>query len=202
MAIIGYMRVSTPSQKFDSQQIAIEKYGVDKIYKEYASGKKENRSELNRALNSLQTGDTLVIFKLDRLARRTKHLLTLLESFNQRGIHFVSIQNQIDTSTPMGKFFFTVMSAFSEMEVELIRERVLAGLEAARDNGKTLVRPNMSKEAEKAITLYLNTDLTTAAIAKKCHISVTTLYNYLHLHQIPRKQKSSKEGYVNPSPPQ
>ncbi|MBP1044242.1 recombinase family protein [Vagococcus sp. BWB3-3] len=192
MAIIGYMRVSTIHQKFDSQQLALEQYGVETIYREYESGKKTNRNELNRALNSLQPGDTFVIFKLDRLARGTKHLLTLLDTFEQQGIHFVSIQNQIDTSTPMGKFFFTVMSAFAEMETELIRERVLAGLDAARDNGKTLGRPARTKEAEKAIDLYLHSNLTITEITAKCQISIPTLYNYLRLYQIPKKQKPSK----------
>lgn len=192
MAIIGYMRVSTTHQKFDSQQLALEKYGVDIIYKEYESGKKVARNELNRALDCLQEGDTFVIFRLDRLARGTKQLLTLLETFEQRSIHFVSIQNQIDTSTPMGKFFFTVMGAFAEMEAELIRERVVAGLVAAKDNGKTLGRPTRSREAEQAIDLYLNTELTVAEITKKCKISVPTLYNYLKLYNIPKKQHASK----------
>lgn len=193
MAIIGYMRVSTTHQKFDSQQNALLNYGVDVIYQEYGSGKKKDRNQLALAINSLQPGDTFVIFKLDRLSRGTKQLLSLLEKFEQKGIHFVSIQNHIDTSTPMGKFFFTVMGAFAEMEAELLRERVLAGLVAAKDNGKILGRPSRQKEAEKAIELYLHTDLTVLEITKKCKISVPTLYNYIKLYDVPMKKKSSEK---------
>ena len=187
MAIIGYMRVSTTHQKFDSQKTALEQYGVDRIYKEFESGTKKNRSELNKALASLEPGDTFVIFKLDRLARTTKQLLHLLEDFEKREIHFVSIQNHIDTSTPMGKFFFTVMGAFAEMEAALIRERVVAGLEAARENGKVLGHPTREVAANKAVELYTTTDMTVAEIAKQCDISVPTLYNYLNEYKIPKK---------------
>lgn len=183
MTTIGYMRVSTPQQKFDSQQRALEHYGVDIIYKEYESGRKNSRSELNKALAHLKPGDTLVIFKLDRLSRGTKQLLNLLEEFDQKNIHFVSIQNNIDTTTPMGRFFFTVMGAFAEMEAELIRERVIAGLVAAKENGQKLGRPPRTKEVKKAMSLYFNSNLSVPEIAKKCDLSVPTVYNHI------RKQK-------------
>ncbi|MGO3195832.1 recombinase family protein [Vagococcus salmoninarum] len=189
MAIIGYMRVSTTHQKFDSQEKSLNDFGVETIFKEYESGKKTNRNELNRAIKLLQPGDTFVIFKLDRLARGTKQLLTLLEHFEREKIHFVSIQNHIDTSTPMGKFFFTVMGAFAEMEAELIRERVLAGLAVAKEKGTSLGRPSKVKDAEKAIELYLNSNLTVAEITKRVRISVPTLYNYLKIFNIQKKQK-------------
>lgn len=105
MAIIGYMRVSTVHQKFDSQERALREYGVDVLYKERESGRKENRPILDDLLQKLNAGDTLVIFKLDRLARSTKQLLFLLDDFEKKNINFVSIQNNIDTSTPIGKFF-------------------------------------------------------------------------------------------------
>ncbi len=105
MAIIGYMRISTAHQKFDSQEQALKKFGVNKLYQEQDSGRNPHRLVLKQVLKKLKKGDTLVIFKLDRLARSTKQLLHLLEDFDKRGIHFVSIQNNIDTSTPMGKFF-------------------------------------------------------------------------------------------------
>lgn len=179
MTIIGYMRVSTHHQKFDSQEKALINYGIDQLYKEFESGKKNKRPQLTKALEALKPGDTFVIFKLDRLARGTQQLLQLLEEFNQRDINFISIQNNIDTSTPMGRFFFTVMSAFSEMEAELIRERVLAGLDAAKENGAVLGRPSRTKEVEKAIKLYQETDLTVAEISKKCRISIPAIYHNL-----------------------
>jgi DNA invertase Pin-like site-specific DNA recombinase len=179
MAVIGYMRVSTQHQKFDSQKQALEEYGVDKIYRENESGRKKSRSELNKALSSLKPGDTFVIFKLDRLSRGTQQLLALLESFNERNIQFVSIQNNLDTSTATGKFFFTIMSAFAEMESELIRERVLAGLYAAKKKGVKLGRPKLVTEVEEALELYYTTDLTIHEICRKCDISTGTLYNHL-----------------------
>ena len=188
MAIIGYMRVSTHHQKFDSQEKALEKYGVDKLYKEYESGTTIERKQLNKALASLSSGDTFVIFKLDRLARNTKQLLLLMETFEKQNINFISIQNQIDTSTAMGRFFFTVMSAFSEMEAELIRERVKAGLLAAKENGKTLGRPQVTAKALHALDLYQETDLPIATIAQQCQVATSTIYNYAKLHNVSRKK--------------
>lgn len=200
MAVIGYMRVSTQHQKFDSQQSALEKYGVDKMFQEYESGRKRERSELNKALKILQPGDTFVIFKLDRLARGTKQLLTLMEMFEEKKINFVSIENNIDTSTPMGKLMFTIMSAFAEMEADLIRERVLAGLDAAKLNGKQLGRPPRTKELEKALHLYHTSDLSVAKIAKICNVSNATIYNHLKKEGISRNKKtleSRKDKNIN-----
>lgn len=187
MTVIGYMRVSTHQQKFDSQKKALEHYGVDIIYKERESGRKNSRNELNKVLKHLQAGDTLVIFKLDRLSRGTKQLLCLLEEFERREIHFVSIQNNIDTTTPMGRFFFTIMGAFAEMEAELIRERILAGLDAARENGKQLGRPPRTKEVAKALELYSTSSLSVTEIAQKCDLSVPTIYNHIKKQKILRK---------------
>lgn len=105
MTIYGYMRISTNHQKFDSQERALLNYGIDVLFKEQESGHKEKRPVLSSLLKKLKCGDTLVIFKLDRLARSTKQLLFLLDDFDKKEINFVSIQNNIDTSTPMGKFF-------------------------------------------------------------------------------------------------
>lgn len=189
IATIGYMRVSTHQQKFDSQQKALEEYGVDILFKEYESGRKVVRVELDKALKALKPGDTFVIFKLDRLARGTQQLLHLLEDFEKRDINFVSIQNNIDTSTAMGRFFFTVMSAFAEMEAELIRERVMAGLDAARENGKILGRPTRQKEVQHALRLYQETTMTVAEISKVCDVSVANLYYHLNKENVPRKTK-------------
>lgn len=197
MAVIGYMRVSTQFQKFDAQQQALQEYGVDKIYKEYESGRKHFRNELNKALKSLKSGDTFVIYKLDRLARGTKQLLILLERFNEQNINFVSIENHIDTSTAMGRFFFTIMSAFAEMESELIRERVLAGLYAAKKKGVVLGRPPLVSQVNEALELYHTTTVPIETISKECGIAVSTLYHHLKKEGIyrtkrinPKKQRS------------
>ncbi|WP_343440770.1 recombinase family protein [Enterococcus faecalis] len=111
-----------------------------------------------------------------------------MEEFDKRNINFISIQNNIDTSTSMGKFFFTIMSAFSEMEAELIRERVLSGLEAAKANGKKLGRPPQNKFIEEVIHDYLYTSLSITNIAKKYNLSRPTIYNYLKKREIPRRK--------------
>ncbi|ALS35955.1 DNA invertase Pin-like site-specific DNA recombinase [Enterococcus rotai] len=196
MAVIGYMRVSTHYQKFDSQQQALEEYGVDKIFKEYESGRKSFRNELNKALIILKPGDTFVIFKLDRLARGTKQLLGLLEEFDRRNIHFVSIENNIDTSTPMGRFFFTIMGAFAEMEAELIRERVLAGLSAAKKNGVILGRPPLVDQVNQALELYHNTTISIEEISKRCGISTSTIYHHLRKEGIYRTKKKTNLSNV------
>lgn len=190
MAVIGYMRVSTPHQKFDSQQQALEAYGVDKIFKEHESGRKLERTELNKALNTLQSGDTFVIFKLDRLARGTKQLLGLMEEFERNQINFVSIQNNIDTTTAAGRFFFTIMGAFAEMEAEMIRERVLAGLSAAKNNGVILGRPPLVEQVKEALELYHNTDIPTQEISKRCGISTATIYYHLKKDGVYRTKKT------------
>ncbi|WP_314067985.1 recombinase family protein [uncultured Vagococcus sp.] len=184
MAVIGYARVSTSNQKLDSQLQELQEYGVDKIYKEHDSGRNEKRVILEQMLESLKPGDTLVIYKLDRLARGTQHLLKLLDDFDKRQIHFVSIQNNIDTTTPMGKLMFTIMGAFAEMEAELIRERVLTGLKTARKKGVTLGRPRITDKINQAIELYQTTDLSPFVISKKCELSTATLYRHLNIREV------------------
>lgn len=182
------MRVSTPHQKFDSQLSALNNYGVDKIYKECESGCKNNRIELKKVLKKLKYGDTLVVFKLDRLARNAKQLLHLMEKFEKNNIKFVSIQNNIDTATPIGKFFFTIMGAFAEMEATLIRERVTSGLDAARENGVILGRPILTDQINTALNLYVETTYPVHKIATDCGISVSTIYNHIRKNNIVRNR--------------
>ncbi|EMW5328263.1 recombinase family protein [Enterococcus faecalis] len=185
MAIIGYARVSTTYQQLDSQLLALNKFGCEKIYTEVESGRNTQRSVLSKVIKRLKEGDTFVIFKLDRLSRGTKHLLELMDYFQKKGIHFISIQNNIDTSTSIGRFFFTIMGAFAEMEAELIRERVLAGLDAAKQNGKTLCRPAVNKNIELVLQLYQETDLSIQKIAQAASVSRPTVYRYLRKKNIP-----------------
>lgn len=189
MAIIGYARVSTAHQQLDSQINALSKYGCTKIYTEYESGRKSNRKVLQKVLKELEPGDTFVTYKLDRLSRGTKHLLNLMEDFNSKNINFISIQNNIDTSTSMGKFFFTIMSAFAEMEAELIRERVLSGLDTAREKGKKLGRPVENKHLDSVISDYLYTSLSVTEIAQKYKISRPTVYKYLERKKISKRKR-------------
>ena len=184
MKIYGYARVSTKEQNLDSQIYALKKYGCEKIYVDIKSGRQSKRSELDKLIKILDKGDTLVIFKLDRLSRGTKHLLELMDFFKEKNINFVSIQNSIDTTTSMGMFFFTIMGAFAEMEAELIRERVSAGLQVAREKGKSFGRPPVNKNKELVIQLYTTTTKSITEIAKEAKVARSTVYRYLNRENI------------------
>ena len=124
--LIGYIRVSTNDQNTDLQRKALMCAGCEQIFEDKMSGTKSERPGLKRALKCLKRGDTLVVWKLDRLGRRMKHLIALTEELRAKGVNFRSLTDSIDTSTPMGRFFFHMMGALAEMERELIVERTLA----------------------------------------------------------------------------
>ncbi|HHL8232306.1 TPA: recombinase family protein, partial [Escherichia coli] len=134
--IYGYARVSTNHQDTELQLTALKSAGCEKIFEEHASGRKSNRPALKKLLRTLNAGDTLVVWKLDRLGRSMRNLVLLVDELRQRGIHFKSLTDSIDTSSPMGRFIFHIMSALAEMERELIVERTRAGLAAAREKGR------------------------------------------------------------------
>ncbi|HHR5658248.1 TPA: recombinase family protein [Klebsiella pneumoniae] len=133
---IGYVRVSTIDQNTQLQREALERSNCELIFEDKMSGTKAHRPGLKRALKHLKEGDTLVVWKLDRLGRSMKNLITLIDEVRARGAHFRSLTDSIDTSTHMGRFFFHVMGALAEMERELIVERTRAGLEVARSKGR------------------------------------------------------------------
>lgn len=134
--LIGYVRVSTNDQNTALQRNALESSGCELIFEDKMSGKTADRPGLKKLLRILTAGDTLVVWKLDRLGRSMRNLVILIEDLRQRGINFRSLTDSIDTSTPMGRFFFHVMGALAEMERELIIERTRAGLDAARAEGR------------------------------------------------------------------
>jgi DNA invertase Pin-like site-specific DNA recombinase len=125
---IGYVRVSTNDQNTDLQRQALERAGCEQIFEEKMSGTVANRPALRKLLKALNEGDTLVVWKLDRLGRSMRNLVLLVDELRLRGIHFKSLTDSIDTSSPMGRFIFHIMSALAEMERELIVERTRAGL--------------------------------------------------------------------------
>ena len=133
---IGYVRVSTNDQNTSLQRDALERAGCELIYEEKMSGTVANRPVLKRVLKQLGEGDTLVVWKLDRLGRSMRNLVLLIDELKNRGIHFRSLTDSIDTSSPMGRFIFHIMGALAEMERELIVERTMAGLAAAREQGR------------------------------------------------------------------
>lgn len=142
MARIGYARVSTSDQSLDLQIDALKQAKCAKIFRDDGiSAIAKKRPGFEKALGSLQSGDTLVLWKMDRAFRSLRHALDVLEQFETRGIDFLVLTEGIDTTTPMGRCFFQIRNAFSELERSLISERTKAGMDAARKRGKAIGRP-------------------------------------------------------------
>jgi len=181
--IIGYARVSTELQLLDQQIDALLKHGIDErnIYKEQISTREKIRPELNKVLKYLKEGDTLVVCKLDRLGRSLSHLKELMEIFKKRKIMFVSLSEQIDTSTAVGKMIFHMISAFAEFERDLISERTKEALSLLKKNGKSLGRPFiLNTEQKQAIDYHLSGGMSILAISRLINVkSRTPIYNYL-----------------------
>ena len=178
---IGYARVSTQDQTLALQKDALEKIGCNKIFTDTASGTKAERKGLEEALNYVREGDTLVVWRLDRLGRSLKHLIETITDLNNRKIGFKSIQENIDTTTSGGKLVFHIFGALAEFERDIIRERTNAGLQAARARGRKGGRPKAltPKKVQMVHDLYRNKDNSIDEICKTLNISRTTLYRYI-----------------------
>lgn len=147
---IGYARVSTNDQRTDMQIDALEKAGCTKIFEEKLSGRKDHRPELEKCLAFAREGDTLVVWKLDRLGRSLPHLVQTVKSLGERKIMFRSLKENIDTSTAAGKLVFHIFAALAEFECEIIRERTKSGLKAAEDRGSVIGRPRKIRNPQEA----------------------------------------------------
>lgn len=175
--LIGYVRVSTNDQNTALQRNALHCAGCEQIFEDKISGKTADRPGLNKLLKSLTPGDTLVVWKLDRLGRSMRHLVELIENLRQREINFKSLTDSIDTSTPMGRFFFHVMGALAEMERELIVERTRAGLAVARAQGRIGGRrPKLSDAQWAQAGRLLRSGLSRRQVALIYDVGVSTLY--------------------------
>ena len=182
---IGYARVSTIEQNVAPQIDQLEKAGCDRIFRDKASGAKTERPGLQEALDFLREGDSLVVWRLDRLGRSLKHLLETVNMLEERGIGFRSLQESIDTTTSSGRLIFHIFGALAEFERNLIRERTMAGLRAARARGRVGGRPRKldSKKTELAYKLYDERKYTVKEISQILGISKPTLYFYLKLRK-------------------
>jgi DNA invertase Pin-like site-specific DNA recombinase len=173
--VIGYARVSTKEQDLSLQLDALSKYGCDRIFTDKISSVKE-RQGLTDALGYLREGDTLVVWKLDRLCRSLPDLIKISEQIRTAGAQLVSITESIDTSTPAGRLYFNILGALGQMERELIQERVKAGLAAARRRGKVPGKPRVSEEKLELARRELSAGRTYPEVARILGVHPQTLY--------------------------
>ena len=177
---IGYARVSTDLQSLELQNQALELAACERIFTDKMSGTRSDRPGLQEAISHLREGDTLVVWKLDRLGRSVKALVDLVSTLETRKIHFASITDQIDTSTTAGRFFFHVMASLAQMERELIVERTQAGLQAARRLGRIGGRKRkMDAGKVEAAKRLLASGTLAKDVAKSLGVSIPTLYRWV-----------------------
>jgi len=178
--LIGYARVSTQDQNLDLQIEALTNAGCKKIFHEKTSGSRAERPEFSKALEVLREGDTLVVWKLDRLGRSVKNLVDLVGELHKHGIQFKSLTDAIDTGIPSGRFFFHVMASLAQMERELTIERTRAGLEIARELGRKGGRKRRMTDSkiESAKRLLAN-GMPPRDVALNLSVSIPTLYRWV-----------------------
>ena len=178
---IGYARVSTQDQNLDRQLDNLRAAGCDRIFNEKMTGTKSDRPELKTMLLTLRAGDVLVIDSFSRLSRSTKDLLELVEKLTGMGVHLVSLKENLDTTTATGKLMLTMLSALSQFERDLIAERTIDGLKAARSRGRCGGRPRLGsdKDRQQALAIYKANVMTNSEIASKFGVSLRTFSRWI-----------------------
>jgi DNA invertase Pin-like site-specific DNA recombinase len=180
IVLIGYARVSRDAQELALQIVALQKAGCEKILQDKISGSRMDRPGLTDAISQVRKGDSFVVWKLDRLGRSVKGLIELVAMLEKKGAHFKSLTDQIDTSTPMGRFFFHVMASLAQMERELIVERTQAGLAAARSLGRVGGRKRLMTDSKiESAKKLIESGKPPRQIAHDLGISVPTLYRWI-----------------------
>jgi len=180
--IVGYARVSTDDQTLALQLDALQAAGCETVFRDTISGAKTERPGLTKALEHVRSGDMLVVWRLDRLGRSLSHLIELIQTLEGRGVGFKSLTEQIDTTTSGGKLIFHIFGALAEFERNLIRERTMAGLQAARARGRKGGRPrkpNTDTKIVMAKQLHADQNNSIADICTTLGVSRATLYRYL-----------------------
>jgi DNA invertase Pin-like site-specific DNA recombinase len=191
--LIGYARVSTKDQDRALQIDALRKAGCERIFEETASGAKEDRPELAKMLDMARKDDTLVVWRLDRLARSIGHLIQIAADLQERGIHLRSLSDNIDTSTASGELHFHMLAALAQFERKLIQERVTAGLSAARQQGRIGGRPQADPDALIHARTLIAGGMSPSQAAKTAGVSRSTLYK----HGIVRKTSNGAGSETN-----
>lgn len=190
--LIGYARVSTLDQNLDLQSDALNGAGCDEIFSDVASGARDKRPGLDQALARLQSGDTLIVWRLDRLGRSLAHLVATVNELAARGVEFRSTQEKIDTASPGGKFLFHVFAAMAEFERDIIRERTVAGLTAARARGrKGGAKPKLDAEQIGILRRLAKDNYAVSSICSVLDISRRTYFRYMAkpVEEAPAKTK-------------
>ena len=179
--IIGYARVSTEDQNLDLQIDALKEAGCEKVFQEKISGAKKERDGLSKAIENLRTGDTLVVWKLDRLGRSLQHLISMVNELKERNVFFRSLKENLDTSSSTGKLIFHIFGALAEFERDIIQERTMAGLAAARSRGRVGGRPKIMDDGKVKLakTLMADNSRSGCEICEILGVSKATLYRYL-----------------------
>ena len=187
---LGYVRVSTADQNEDLQRDALTAAGCDRLFIDHASGKTESRPGLDSLLEQLRPGDTVVVWRLDRLGRSLRHLIDLANLLDEQGVALVSLRESLDTSTPGGRLIFHVFGALAEFERDLIRERTTAGLAAARARGRVGGRPTVwtDEKLQAARAMHATGEHDISSIARVLGISRATLYRGLATTPEPHDQ--------------
>lgn len=178
---IGYARVSTQDQNLQLQTDALKQAGCEKIFLEKASGSQRDRPELLSAMEYMREGDTLVVWKLDRLARSMNQLIETIATLEKQGIGFHSITEAFDTTTAGGKLIFHIFGALAEFERAVIKERTLAGLKVARERGRIGGRPRSMSQTDikTAKSLLRDPEFSVAEVARRLNVSPATLYRHI-----------------------
>jgi len=178
--LIGYARVSFQDPNLELQRDALVKAGCPMVFEDKVSGTRADHSGLSKALDMLHDGDTLIVWKMDRLGRGIKQLVDLVGKLHEQGVQFKSLADAIDTGTPSGRFFFHVMASLAEMERELVVERTRAGLTIARQLGRTGGRkPKMTDSKIESAKKLLASGIRPKDVAKHLGVSIPTLYRWI-----------------------
>ena len=180
--LVGYMRVSTSEQNLALQRDALEGAGCERLYEDTCSGSVIERPGLARALDNLRSGDALVVWKLDRIGRSLGHVVELVAGLQAKGIGLKVLTGGIDTTSSTGRLVFGIFATLAEFERDLIKERTMAGLAAARARGRTSGRPRMMTRAKLRTAMTMMADQGNAAsdVAEQLGISISTLYAYVN----------------------
>ena len=174
---IGYIRVSTQEQNTIRQEVLMEALGVDEVYIDRMSGKDANRPELQKMMEYVRKGDTVIVESISRFARNTRDLLELVERLTAKGVEFVSKKEAIDTTTPTGKFMLTVFGAVAELEREYILQRQREGIAIAKANGVYRGRkPVQRPEFNQVVALWRSGELTAAEAMRRLDMKSSTFY--------------------------